>query len=227
MSSIRKHSPTNKEFKRNFQNLASTQTKKGHLNNQDKKPTDNGIETGILIRVDRTKYEENGWEVQVGTGNDAVTYMCVNLDYAIPEFTETDNYLVFKGKVEVELSIDKKNKIYQITRIKSAIKKPLAAYNDKIRISTNNDENTQTGTESNIEVTKDSVVINSNNVIISDNNNNEINLIESQQVIGSLQQEIQDLKETQDSLLSKIKIIEEGTSEIEEEATETEEGEGE
>ena len=213
MSSIRKHSPTNKEFKKNFQGLASTQTKKGHLNKKEKKASDNGIETGVLIRVDRKKYEENGWEVKVGTGNDAVTYMCSNLDYSIPEFTSTDNYLVFKGKIEVELSIDKKNKIYQITRIKSAVKKPLAAYNDKIQISTNNDENTKTGNEANIEVTKDSVNINSDQVCIVDSSNNKIDLVESQQVIESLQQEVQELKKNQDSLLSKIQIIENGANE--------------
>ena len=44
MTGIRKRSPTNKEFKTNFQGLASTKTKKGHLNNQEKKLTlDNTI----------------------------------------------------------------------------------------------------------------------------------------------------------------------------------------
>lgn len=213
MASIRKHSPTNKEFKRNFESLASTRTKKGHLSNQEKKASDTGIETGILIRVDRKKFEDDGWEVQVGTGNDAVTYMCSSLDYSVPEFTETDNYLVFKGKVEVELSIDKKNKIYQITRIKGVNKKPLVAYNNKVVIAVNNDENTKTGTESSIEVTEDSVNINSNQVNIIDNENNKINLVESQQNIESLQSEVQELKEVQNSLLNKIKIIEKGMGE--------------
>ena len=222
MTGIRKRSQTNKEFKKNFQGLASTQVKKGHLNNQEKKPSDSGLEEGILIRVDRNKFYENGWEVKVGKGKSAATYMCTNLDNEIPEFTVTDNYLVFKGTVPVEFSMDKKNKIYQITNIKAAKKKPLVLYNDILFLSTDTNEKTRGELRASIEIGKESIKLQSDDVKIIDNDNNEIDLIESQNKIEQLESEnsnlkndLSDLQEEQKSLLQRIEIIENNIKEEE------------
>ena len=218
MTGIRKRSPTNKEFKKNFQGLASTQVKKGHLNNQEKKASDNGLIEGILVRVDRNKFYSNGWEVKVGKGKSATTYMCENLDNEIPEFTTTNNYLVFKGNVAVEISIDKKSKIYQITNIKSVSKKPWILYNEKLLLSTDTNEKNQGTVGASIEIGKKYINLKSDEIKIIDNDNNEIDLIKSQNKIDQLESENSDLKskiseleEQQKSLLERIEIIEENT----------------
>lgn len=215
MQTIRKHSPTNKEFKKNFERLASTQVQKGHLNNEEKKASDNGLLEGILIRVDRKKFYDNGWEVKVGKGKGATTYMCENLDNSVPEFTTTDKYLVFKGNIRVEISIDKKNKIYQITNIKSSNKKPMVLYDEKLLLSTDTDENTKKKNQAAIEIGSEYINLKSDQIKITDNANNEIDLIESQNRIGELESENNDLKEKvsgleeqQKSLLERIEIIE-------------------
>lgn len=218
MTGIRKRSPTNKEFKKNFQGLASTQVKKGHLNNQEKKASDNGLIEGILVRVDRNKFYSNGWEVKVGKGKSATTYMCENLDNEIPEFTTTNNYLVFKGNVAVEISIDKKSKIYQITNIKSVSKKPWILYNEKLLLSTDTNEKNQGTVGASIEIGKKYINLKSDEIKIIDNDNNEIDLMKSQNKINQLESENSDLKskiseleEQQKSLLERIEIIEENT----------------
>lgn len=218
MTGIRKRSPTNKEFKKNFQGLASTQIQKGHLNNQEKKPSDSGTEEGTLIRVDRTKYDSDGWEVQLGKGKGSKIYMCTNLDNEIPPFTTTDRYLVFKGTVKVDVSIDKKSKIYQITNIKSAKKQPMVLYNDTLVLSTNTNESSDIDGLATIEVKENSINLKSDEVIITDDNNNKINLVESQNKINELETEnsnlkdqVSSLQENQESLLKRIEIIENKT----------------
>lgn len=218
MTGIRKRSPTNKEFKKNFQGLASTRVQKGHLNNQEKKASDSGTEEGVLIRVERAKYNSDGWEVKLGKGKGAKVYMCTNLDNEIPPFNATDKYLVFKGTVKVDVSIDKKSKIYQITNIKTAKKKPMVLYNNTLVLSTDNNETTNIGLAS-IEVKEQSINLNSSKVTITDDDNNEINLVESQKELDELKTENSDLKdqvsnleEAQKSLLKRIEIIEEGNN---------------
>lgn len=218
MTGIRKRSPTNKEFKKNFQGLAATKVQKGHLNNQEKNPSDTGIEEGTLIRVERAKYDSDGWEVKMGKGKGAKTYMCTNLDNEIPPFDTTDTYLVFRGTVKVDVSIDKKSKIYQITNIKSAKKQPMVLYNDTLVLSTTTNEAMNKIGLATIEVTKEAINLKSDEVKITDNNNNEINLIESQNKINKLETEnsnlknqVSDLKENQESLLKRIEIIENQT----------------
>lgn len=177
MTIMKNRSPTNKEFKTNFQRLASDKPKKGHLESQDKKASDNAIETGRLIRVERSKYYSNGWEVKVGKGSNAVTYMCSNLDQYVPPFRETKKYLVFKGNVEVEISIDKKSKIYQITRIKSSNKKAMTLYEDSLVISQNENEKNKKSNSSSIELGKETINLKSDTIKITDSNNNEIDLV--------------------------------------------------
>lgn len=208
MTGIRKRSPTNKEFKTNFQGLASTKTKKGHLNNQqEKKPSDNAKENGILVRIHKNKLYENGWEVKVGTGNEAVTYMCSYGDAVlyIPESTLTGKYYVPKQKTEVEVTIDKKSKIYTITKINTLNKKPIALYENNLTISTNTNTDTNSNVTTSIEVSNDSVNIKSDNVTITDSNNNKIDLVATQTTTA---QQIIDLKEQNQSLLERIEILE-------------------
>lgn len=216
MTGIRRRSPTNKEFKTNFQGLAATKTKKGHLDSQqEKKASDNAKEVGTLIRITKDKLYENGWEVQVGSGSGAKTYMCSYQDGVlyIPPFTETDKYYVMKEKVEVEISIDKQTKVYNITKINTLNKKPLALYNEKLTISTNTNTNTNSNVETSIEVSNNSVEINSDNIIINDSNNNKINLIESQvnntEKITKLEEDNAILQESNKTLLQRIEILEE------------------
>lgn len=203
MTGIRKRSPTNKEFKTNFQGLASTRTKKGHLTNQEKKASDNAVETGTLIRISKEKLYENGWEVQVGTDSDAVTYMCSYGDGVLylPDSTETDVYYIPKEKTEVELVIDKQTKIYTITKINTLNKKPIALYENKLTISTNTNTNTNSDVNTSIEVSNNSVNINSDIVTITDSQNNQVDLVESQKKV--------------DSLLERIQILEDKIEEIE------------
>ena len=150
--------------------------------------------------------------------------MCENLDNQIPAFTTTDNYLVFKGNVSVEISIDKQTKIYQITNIKSANKKPWVLYNETLLLSTDTNEKTRNALQAAIEIGKEYINLKSDKVKITDNNNNEINLIESQNKINQLESEnsdlktkVSDLEEQQKSLLERIEIIENNESDENEE----------
>lgn len=214
MTGIKKRSPTNKEFKKNFQGLAGTRVQKGHLNDQEKKASDSGIEEGTLIRVERSKYDSNGWEVKVGTGKNAKTYMCTNLDNEIPPFTETDKYLVFKGTIKVDVSIDKKSKIYQITNIKTAKKQPMVLYDDKLLLSTSTNEKISNLGKAAIEITDKAINLKSDEVKITDNNNNEINLNEVVRLKSensTLKNQISNLKSEQESLVKRIEVIEKKT----------------
>ena len=193
MAIMKSRSPTNKEFKTNFQKLASDRPKKGHLDSQDKKASDNAIETGRLIRVDRDKFYSNGWEVKIGKGSNAKTYMCSNIDPYIPPFRETKKYLVFKGNVEVEVSIDKKNKVYQITRINSANKKAMSLYEDLVVISQNENEKTKDKKNPSIEVGKGKINLKSDEIKITDSDNNEIDLVGT---IKELQEQIKQMQKS-------------------------------
>lgn len=225
MTGIRKRSPTNKEFKTNFQGLASTKTKKGHLNNEDKKASDNAVEKGTLVRIHREKIYDNGWEVKVGSGKDSVTYMCSYGDgiLQIPDSNITNNYFIPKNKTEVELTIDKKSKIYTIIKLKTSDKKPIALFDDNLTISTNTNTDTNSDTETSIEVGKTTVNINSNNVTITDSDDNVIDLVENaeeQKKLGEQQEQfekkqskiegkVDSLSKENMSILKRIEIIEE------------------
>lgn len=216
MTGIKKRSPTNKEFKTNFQKLASTATKKGHLTDQTKKADDNAVEIGTLVRIVRDKMYENGWEVKVGTGSESKTYMCSYGDgvLCIPESTVTDQYLVPKEKTEVEVSIDKKSKIYTIKKIKTNNTKPIALYDDLLTISTNTNTNTNGNVSASIEVSNDSVNLKTNSVKIT-SDNEEIDLVKSHKTVKSLseenesvQKELKALKNEKDALWERIESLE-------------------
>lgn len=234
MVGVKKRSPTNKEFKSNFQKLAATKTKKGHLTNQEREADDVAKENGILVRINRKKLYEKGWEVKVGTGNDAVTYMCSYGDGVmyIPDCTVTDEYFVPKGNVEVEITVDKKTKIYTVTKINSTNKKPIALFENILTLSTDTNTDTNKKNTASIVLSSDSVNINSDKVTITDSDDNQIDLKESQQQINDLQDENKEIKDQVDSLskendnlIKRIQILEEKVSKTEEKEEETEEKE--
>ena len=222
MTGIRKRAPTNKEFKNNFQGLASTRVKKGHLTGKEKKPEDNAKEVGVLTRINRAKLYENGWEVKVGTGNDAVTYNCSYGDGVmyIPDSTVTKQYFVPKGKVEVEVTIDKKSKIYTITKINTDNKKAVAVYENLLTLAISTDENDDV--DASIQLSKTGVNIKSNNVVITNSDNEEIDLVESQskieesqKKIKTLEENVETLSETKENLETEVSSLKQKIKEIE------------
>lgn len=115
------YSPTNKKFRKHFQDFASTKTKKGHLNESERDTDEIKHEKGILTKIEKSKIESDGWIVEVGKGDDKKTYNCTNTTGVlnIPDSTETDLYYVPTSQIDVDVTLDTVSKIYQITRIKS------------------------------------------------------------------------------------------------------------
>lgn len=212
MTGTKRRSPTNKEFKKNFENFASKRMKKGHLNDsQERKSGDNTLEEGILVRIHRKKLYKNGWEVKVGTGKDAKTYMCSydNGVVDIPDSTETKQYYIPKKKIKVEVSIDKKTKIYKITKIKTQSKNTATLYKKLLKISTNNDENSSEKSKTSLEISDNSINIKSNNVTITDEDDNEIDLIESNKKLNKVEEDHEETK-------TKLKTVSEESTETKE-----------
>lgn len=175
----RKH--TNKTFKKNFVDLASTSTKKGHLTKQKREADDNQTVEGILKHVIIDRIDSNGWMVEVGSGKDTSTYACTNPEpfLTLPDSTETDTMYVPKTKTRVEISIDKQHKIYRIVRVIN-VKTALSRYQDTLKISI--DQNTKTNKDVNAEitVTNDNIELNANKIVISNNSGQKTDLVESQ-----------------------------------------------
>lgn len=231
MTGIKRRSPTNKEFKTKFEGLASTRTKKGHLNAQERKPGDTVVEKGILIRIDRQKLYEDGWEVKVGTGKSAKVYKCSYGDGVmyIPDSDVTKQYFVPKGKVEVELTIDKKTKLYTITKINTGNKTAVALFENLLTLSVDTNENSNVKTS--IEVSDESINMKSDSVIITDSDNNEIDLLEANESVkkqikylteqsNEKQTQIQELtnkvnekEEKIQNLMQRVQILEENNGE--------------
>lgn len=115
-----RYNPSNKKFTDHFQKLSGTKTKKGHLNENGERDSDEVlVTTGVLVKIEKAKRNSNGWEVEVGQGSDKKTYKCVNSTgtLVIPAYTESEQYFVMKEKVTVDITIDNVSKIYSITRI--------------------------------------------------------------------------------------------------------------
>lgn len=113
MGDIRNHSATNAYFKDNFKRLAGTKTQKGDLNTSDGSVV---YDTGILLRIEKKKILQNGWIVEV---NDR-TYRCTNDSerLTVPKHTESKEYYVPNETIQVDVSLDKKNKIYKLLRMR-------------------------------------------------------------------------------------------------------------
>lgn len=112
MGDIRNHSATNAYFRDNFKRLAGTKTQKGDLNTSDGSVT---YHTGILLRIEKKKILQNGWIVEV---NDR-TYRCTNDSerLTVPKHTESKEYYVPNETIQVDVSLDKTNKIYKLLRM--------------------------------------------------------------------------------------------------------------
>lgn len=117
MVDSKRYDPTITRFQKHTKSFVSGKTKKGHLNNEERKEGDVINEEGILVRIDKKQIQGKGWEVEV----DKKKYKCSyygNSFLFLPNCTETDTYYIPKKECKVEISIDKKSKIYTITKIK-------------------------------------------------------------------------------------------------------------
>lgn len=200
----RKH--TNKDFKDNFVDLASNETKKGHLTNQKRGADDNQTIEGILKYIIIDRIDSDGWMVEVGNGSNSFVYACSNPQWSlnIPDSTITDTMYVPRNKTRVEFSIDKKTKIYTIVRIIGG-KSSFSNYQDTLKISidqnlkTNQDVNAEiTMTQDNIELNADKIIVNSNDKQIDlvqsqINNANQIQILIGENTI--LKQKLNDIEE--------------------------------
>ncbi len=115
------YNPTNKRFRKHFQDFASTKAKKGHLNDNDRDTDEIKHERGVLVKIEKAKITSDGWIVEVGQDENKQTYNCTNTTsiLSIPDSTETDLYYVPNSTIDVDITIDTVSSIYQITRIKS------------------------------------------------------------------------------------------------------------
>lgn len=114
MVNTKRYNPTIERFRKHTQGFVSGKTKKGHLDDK-KEDENNKKEEGVLVRIDKRNINGNGWRVKVGNK----TYNCSygdNISYR-PDCVENGHYLIPKKECKVEVSIDKKSKIYTITKI--------------------------------------------------------------------------------------------------------------
>lgn len=144
MVKAKSYTPTNKRFKRHFQDIARQKARKGHLNQDEREQEDIVTEKGVLIRINKAKYNEDGWEVEVGIGDNKKTYNCVNGtgELTRPECIESEQYYTPKYNTSVDVLIDNVSKIYTITRIRS-LKKVISGDSNKITIGGEGDDEEQ------------------------------------------------------------------------------------
>jgi hypothetical protein len=190
--------------------LASNKPLKGHLTNQERTTDDSQTVEGVLKQIVKDRIDSDGWYVEVGKDNDKYVYHCSYPQWAtggtIPESTETNTLYVPVGKVRVEITIDKKNKIYIIQRLIDNSKASIVNYNNELHISVNSNTKTNQDVNANVKLTNDTINLNADSVVVTDNNNNEFDLIESHTIqIG----QIQVLQEENKKLQERISTIEE------------------
>lgn len=139
MVDSKRYDPTITRFQKHTQSFVSGKTKKGHLNkdNDERESGDVIKEEGILVKVNSKDLHGKTWEVKV----DKKTYMCSYGDNIIylPPYTVNGTYYIPKKECKVEVSIDKKSKIYTITRILDSDKQPITMSNNHITIQTSGD----------------------------------------------------------------------------------------
>lgn len=191
-----RYSPTNKKFKSHFENFASTKVKKGHLNNKgDRDSEDTSIKKGVLVRIDRKKMYDNGWEVKIDG-------KIVNCTYggnviSIPKCTVTDAYFIPKKTCNVEVQLDTVSKIYSIIDIKDNSLTPIALYDNQVTISPNTNTNTNQDNQASINISRTSVNVTGQMIANDITVNGEIkseNITSLEQEVANLKKEINDLK---------------------------------
>lgn len=202
-----RYAPTNKKFKSHFENFASEKVKKGHLNSKnDRDSEDTSIKKGVLVRIERKKMYDNGWEVKID-GKKVNCSFNGNI-VAIPECTVTDAYFIPKKTCNVEVQLDTVSKIYSIIKIKDVNLTPIALYDNQITISPNTNTDTNQNNEASIKISRTSVNI-TGSVMAGYLNANNINVdgdVKSAN-ITTLESEVTGLKK-------QIKELQEGANEV-------------
>lgn len=132
MVDSKRYDPTITRFRKHTQSFVSNKTKKGHLNKDERDTGDVIKEEGTLVSVDRNNLNGKTWKVKVGNKIYDCTYGD-NIVY-LPECTEQGNLYKPKKECKVEVSIDKKSKIYTITRIEDPNKQPIAMIDNQISL---------------------------------------------------------------------------------------------
>ena len=135
MVDSKRYDPTITRFQKHTKSFVSGKTKKGHLNNEEREAGDVVKEEGILVQVDRNNLQGKTWLVEVGGKRYPCTYGD-NIIY-LPPCVKNGNYYQPKQECKVEVSIDKKSKIYTITRILSEDKQPIFMVDNQISLQGN------------------------------------------------------------------------------------------
>lgn len=191
-----RYSPTNKKFKSHFENFASTKTKKGHLNNKGERDSeDTSIKKGVLVRIDRKKMYDDGWEVKIDGKTVNCTYGGNVL--SIPQSTVTDAYFIPKKTCNVEVQLDTVSKIYSIIDIKDSNLTPIALYDNQVTISPNTNTNTNQKNQASINISRTSVNVTGQmvaNSIKVDGAIESTNITALEEEVANLKKEINDLK---------------------------------
>ena len=162
MVDSKRYDPTITRFQKHTQSFVSGKTKKGHLNkDDDERGTEDVVkEEGVLVKVNWKDLYGKSWEVKIGNK----TYKCSYGDNIIylPPYNTNGSYYIPKKECKVEVSIDKKSKIYTITRILDDEKQPITMTNDAIKIQANGTASLKVE-EKKVSVTGDVVVDTSKN----------------------------------------------------------------
>ena len=153
--------PTNKRFRDSFQKFAGTKTKKGNLNNED----ENGavLDKGILEKIKKSQITGKGWYVNVSGKQYVCTYN--NYNGILPDVTETEQFYYLRNTPEVDISINKKEKAYNIERIKDLKTNVSATSNGTITIENNLTNNNSK--EINILSDNNSIQVNNDNIALN------------------------------------------------------------
>ena len=153
--------PTNKRFRDSFQKFAGTKTKKGNLNNEDEKGS--VLDKGILEKIKKSQITGKGWYVNVSGKQYVCTYN--NYNGILPDVTETEQFYYLRNTPEVDVSINKKEKAYNIERIKDLKTNVSATSNGTITIENNLTNNNSK--EINILSDNNSIQVNNDNIALN------------------------------------------------------------
>lgn len=196
--------PTNKRFQDHTKKFVGTTTRKGKLGGGERENTENMDENGVLVRIEKAKIYDNGWEVEVGQDEEKKTYMCTNNTgmLAIPDSIESAKYYTPKDKTLVDVSIDTVSNIYAITRIRSINNMYLTFKDSNLTIQAS--EESDKSDNSKITVGENTVKIEGDNIQIG-------KVIQTEEIKG-----LKSLKIEGDITADNIKKIEEKLDKIEE-----------
>lgn len=153
--------PTNKRFRDSFQKFAGTKTKKGNLNNEDEKGA--VLDKGILEKIKKSQINGKGWYVNISGKQYVCTYN--NYNGILPDVTETSEFYYLRNSPEVDVSINNKEKTYNIERIKD-LKTNISSTNDG-SITIENNLTNNNSKEINILSDNNSIQVNNDNIALN------------------------------------------------------------